>query len=67
MKSLITAILVGAGFSTAISMLYLMEKTERERMEEELESWEANDREWMDQLFEQRQQEFEEQVRRKQV
>lgn len=37
----------------------------RDRMEKELESWEAGDQEWLKQLFEERRREFEEQIGRK--
>lgn len=39
----------------------------RDRMEEELESWETGDQEWLKQLLEERRREFEEQIQRKHV
>lgn len=46
--------------------LKLTDMVARDRMEEELESWEAGDQEWLKQLLEERRREFDEQIRRKQ-
>jgi hypothetical protein len=45
--------------------LHLADKISRDRMEEELESWEAGDQEWLKQLFEERRREFMDQMERK--
>lgn len=46
--------------------LKLSDMIARDQMEEELESWEAGDQEWLKQLLEERRREFDEQIRRKQ-
>jgi hypothetical protein len=67
MKNIVIATTAGLAFSSVVAGLFLADHAERQRMEAELESWDAKEREWMEQLFEQRQSEFEEQVRRKDV
>lgn len=58
--------IVFAGLALIVGgCLKLTDTIARDRMEKELESWEAGDQEWLKQLFEERRREFEEQVRRK--
>jgi hypothetical protein len=45
--------------------LHISDRISRDRMEEELESWEAGDQEWLKQLFEERRREFMDQMERK--
>jgi hypothetical protein len=44
--------------------LHISEKVSRDQMEEELEMWNESERQWLQQLLEERRREFEVQIRR---